>query len=174
MGRPLLNIFTKGQVIEVQNTQLSIPSFSLVAPWVGVSQLIAQFPIGNGGRNISLNLPIRAWSTSFVAAVRFVSTAGYAQRFVLWADPNAVLWYPQYNGELLGPNAIIEIWNNSSSTTPTLSGAVLIGCSWLNYPQYFVQGCDPTPGQTYPLVLVAPTSLPIGAYANPFSATLVN
>lgn len=174
MTRPLLNIFVKGQIIEAQNSVLIIPAFALSAPWVGVSQLIAEFPIGNTMRNIALNLPIGAWSDSFVAAVRFVSTAGYAQRFVLWSDPNAVLWYPQYNGELLGANAVLEVWNNSLSTTPKLSSAVRLGVSWMNYPQYFVQGCDPTPSLSYPLTLVAPTPLPPGSYANPFSVTLVN
>jgi hypothetical protein len=159
--------------METSRTQLVIPAFSISASlWTGVSRLQAEFPLSNS-RNLSLALPIPAWDPSFVAAVRYVETRGVATRFMLWVDPNAVVFYPLYNGQTLGPGAVIEIWNNSQTGAYCqLNQSVLLDTSWLNASTNCMSQCGPDPVVQISLAYVPPVNLPYNSYCNPFCFAL--
>lgn len=171
---PTNQLIQPAPIIDVNRTLLQIPAFAISAPaWAGYSVLVGEFPISNGTRALALATPIDALHSSFVLAVRWVNTSGVAQRFVLWADPNAVLFYDIYSGQTIGTNATLEVWSNSiSAGVCTLPVSITLPTSWLNYPLTYLYGCLADAALVQSLVLVAPVTLPPGAYCNPFCVCL--
>lgn len=128
--------FTPGTVQTPTRSRLIVPAFTLDLPqWTGASDFISEFAINNT-EPFSLKLPITSFGVNFVLAIRW-SSSGVAYRFKLWDDSRAVLYYPVYNGERIGVNAVLEVWSVNGGI-PLLTSAQDLYTSVLN----IISGCQ--------------------------------
>jgi hypothetical protein len=172
-GLPVNKLFSPAPTLKATRTQLQVPAFSFTpSAWAGYSVKLGSFPLSNASRPVSFALPITAWDPSFVAAIRWVVAPGVAYRFALWNDPNAVLYYPVYNGETIGLNAVLEIWSNSIGNPAALASSVNFDTSWLNPTQDCIFQCGPDVPTVQTLVQVPDVVLPPYSYCNPLCICL--
>lgn len=164
--------FFSADFVQPARTQLLIPAFTLAVPtWNGASDLLAEYALSN--TNIfSIRKPVVAFGSNFVAAVRWTSADGEAYfRYVFWVDDSAVLYFPVYNGEAIGANAVIEIWSVNSAEAPALASAATLESSELVFPETCGYCCH-QPGESITLVQTGPITLPPGV-CNPFCDVVV-
>lgn len=163
--------FRDPNIIQPTRTNIIIPAFILPAPiWAGASTIIAEFELSNS-YFLSFKLPIRAFGSYFVAAVRW-SEDSDVYRYKFWEDEDSVLFYPVYNGEKIGLSAVIEIWSVNSAEFPALTSSQTLQSSVLNFPTEGCGNCCVNPSVEQLLVATIPTSVPPYAYCNPFCDTL--
>lgn len=172
MRKQAYNRFRKLLVNQVERTQLVIPAFLLSAPtWAGASDLLQEYQIAND-YYFSLLLPILSFGENFAFAVRWTDGDGVIRRFVLWVNDDAILYYPLYAGERIGPNAIFEVWSVNSESAPSLDDNQVLYTSVLTFP---FEGCAcdcATPEAVTTLAATAPSPLPPYAFCNPFCTDL--
>lgn len=160
------NYFRDVNLIQPQRAKFIVPAFTLTLPvWSGASDMVAQFDIGNEFW-FSLKLPIRPFGENFILAIRW-SEDGVAYRFKLWDDEDAVLFYPVYAGERIGPSAVLEIWTVDSDAAPVLSANQTLLTSFLAFSTSSCCSCCDNPDVQQLLVLSEPSVLPPYAYCNP-------
>lgn len=158
--------FSTTDYIQAQRTELVIPAFTLEAStWNGASTLLAEYAIGNT-ENISIKKPVSAFGENFVAAVRWRVDDVYF-RYVFWADNDAVLFFPVYNGEVIAASAVIEIWSVNTTDAPTLAENKILESSILVFPREGCSSCCRQPSSQILLVQTGPIVLPPGE-CNPF------
>lgn len=166
---------SKGSVIDPTRTKFIVPAFALSASiWGGASLILAEFPFVNTDYYFSLKVPITVFGTDFIPAIRWVED-DIVSRFKLWDDTTAVLYYPIYDGERIGLNAVLEIWSVNSANAPTLDADEELQSSLLNFPTAATTGCNDlctAPDESTSLVQRTPVSLPPSAYCNPFCNNL--
>lgn len=162
--------FTGISIIQPQRTKITIPAFTLPAStWAGASVLLSQYPFGNDNW-FSLKLPVKKFGRYFIAAVRYYDEDNdVIIRYKLWDDVLGLLYYPIYAGEVLGPNAVIEIWSINSASDPVLASDKILYSSVLNFPpQMTCNSCCIQPDGSLLLGATPPSVLPPYAYCNPF------
>lgn len=160
------------QQIEAQRVKLIIPAF-LLAPntWAGASTVLASIPLNNTAY-LSLKMPIDLFGANFVPAIRWYDGV-LAKRFKLWENDGELLYYPVYDGERIGPNAVIEIWSVNTTSAPENDSAVTLESSQFVFPPNPCASCCAQPDQETLLSLVVPTGLDPYTYCNPFCLTLL-
>lgn len=166
--------YSAATVIQPERVGFVVPDFLLSVPvWSGASTVLAEFPIGNTNYYFSLKLPIAAFGSNFIAAIRWkVSDTCY--RYKLWDNALGVLYYPIYAGERIGLNATLEIWSINSASAPTLDADTTLYSSVLVFPSGDIGtgcSCDP-PSSIVTLVQTAASPQPPASYCNPFCNTL--
>lgn len=160
------------ELIQPQRAKFVVPAFALDAQaWYGTSRMISEFDIGNAFI-FSLKLPIRQFGSAFMLAIRWTEDS-ISYRFKLWSDSKAVLYYPVYNGERIGANAVLEIWSINSTSAPTLSAEKSLETSFLAFSTSSCCSCCDNPDVQQLLVLSEPSPLPPYAYCNPFCDILL-
>lgn len=158
--------FSAPELVQPTRARLAVPAFTLPVPtWAGASLIIAEYPIEND-YYFSLKLPIDAFGENFVAAVRYVED-GVVFRFLLFEHDDMVLYYPVYNGEVLGADAVIEIWSVNSEEAPVLVAAKILESSVLAIPTGCGVCCE-IPRSDSTLVVREPTIIDPYSYCNPF------
>lgn len=164
-------------LIERQRVQMVLPEFLLAAPaWSGASTLLQEYQISND-YSFSLLLPIAAFGANFVAAIRWMEETDVYVRYKLFDHEDAVLNYPVYNGERIGPNAVLELWSVDSADAPELEDDYTFYTSRLVFPSTeasYCGSCCANPSSVITLAATAASELPPGADCNPFCGTLCN
>lgn len=92
-----------------------------VPTWVGVSELIAEYPVDSAvGSFVVTKLP--AERSDYIIAIRGTNPDGVTlTRFKFYSTGDEVLTFPIYNGELIpGDDATIEIWSCESTPASTV------------------------------------------------------
>ena len=151
--------------IRATRKTLTVPTFLYAATWTGVSSMLASAPLSNLNP-FSFKRPITAPNDSFVAAVRW-SVSPYVYRYKLWDD--GVLYFPVYNGEQIGANAVLEIWSVADQATAYLEESWTLTCSKLVLPD-LCQCIVNTESAT--AVLATPTVVPPYQYCNALCSPL--
>lgn len=151
--------------IRATRKTLVVPEFSYASAWVGVSQMLAQYSIGNTNP-FTLKRPIEQPNESFVAAVRW-SVSPYVFRYK-FADLG-VLYFPVYNGEQIGAAAWVEIWSVAGSVLAYTDEDWVLTASKLILPD-LCQCIENTESLT--LAEAAYSVLPPYGYCNPFCSPL--
>lgn len=114
------NQFDEPALKKPERTEFILPAFTLPPDtWAGASQLLATWSFENSTYAFSLKLPIEEFGENFVAAVSYID-GDTTIRFKLFDNDLAVLYFPIYNGEKLGENALLEIWSVETDEAPTL------------------------------------------------------
>ena len=164
-------------VIEPQRVQIVIPAFILDVPaWPGSSGILAEAPFLNTVP-FSIKLPIGAFGSNFIAAIRWIEDTDIYVRYVLFNHDDAVLHYPLYNGEQIGANAVLEIWSVDSLLPPTLLDDFTLLSSEFVFPNGersnygSCNSCCENPELILTLAFTPPSELPPGE-CNPFCGNL--
>ena len=141
-----------------------VPDFTGVTTWVGVSLMLARYPVENTGE-YSLKLPIDAPNGTIVACVSWTDGT-YVFRYKLWEG--GVLYWPVYNGERIGANSYIEIWSTAESNAPAFDAM-----TFYTSRRVFPDLVNCLPGvESKTLVAKAFTSVPSYQAENPFCSPL--
>lgn len=154
--------FVRPTVLSPQRETLTLPAFSVdPAEWTGASTILRRFPFQNT-YYFSIRTPVVEFGSNFVLAVSWVAD-GITYRYKFWDA--GVLYYPVYDGERIGLNAVFEIWS-----VETTGGAVLLAdevfqLSILLFADYCVRSCG-NPAGNLTLVMEDPDLLT--DYENPF------
>jgi len=166
--------YSRSTIIQPERAKFVVPAFVLAAEaWAGSSNILAEFPFENDDYQFSLKLPITAFGSDFIAAIRWIED-DIIRRFKLWDDIDAILFFPLYNGERIGLNARLEIWSINSVEDPTLDDDYTLLSSVLVFPSTLL-GCSTVctvPESSLTLTQAVPSSLPPSAYCNPFCNNL--
>lgn len=109
-------------VVRKLGTYLTIPSFSINATWRGASEIIAKF---NFSLTANFTISRIIEQENFCACISWKPTSTTIVRYKLWKDVGEILYVPLYNGEKIGNNFSIEIWN-IQPTNPIESSGFLI------------------------------------------------
>jgi len=159
-------------LIQPQRAQLVMQGFALApATWAGASVILAEYPIGNSYW-FSFKLPVKAFGSNFVLAVRYVED-GIAFRYKFWEDDGEILFYPVYGGERLGPNAVLELWSVDYTDMPQLLADKTFLISVLSFPpQANCSSCCENVDSVSLLIPTAPTIISAYAYGNSFCTGL--
>ena len=157
--------FRKVSAIQATRKTIVVPEFSYPSVWSGVSSMLAQFPVQNTNP-FTFRRPVEQPNETFVAAVRW-SVAPYVYRYK-FADLG-VLYFPVYDGERIGANAYIEIWDVSGESLAYTEDDWIITCSKLSLPNLCM--CTST-AESVILAAVVPSVLPAYHYCNPLCTPL--
>lgn len=160
-------------VVQPERIEIVVPTFLLSVPvWAGASTIIAEYPINNTDYYFSLKMPVKKFGFNFMAAIRWI-TGNIVNRFKFWEDTKGLLYFPLYNGEKIGLNAILEIWSVNSLSAPELDDNYTLFSSVLIFPESATACCCcAVPGAVITLAQTAPTLLLPYAYCNPFCDNL--
>lgn len=158
--------FSEAQVTQPLRKTMTLPAFTLATPtWLGASQRLSEYAVGNTDYYFSFKTPIRKFGINFIPAIRW-KLDNKLYRFKLWDDSLAVLYFPVYSGEKIGLNAVMEIWSINTVAAPSLSAAKVFSSSVLVFPAPGC-GCTVTP-ENINLTAQTPIELPPYAHCNPF------
>lgn len=160
------------EAIQVQPTrsQLVLPAFTLpVHVWGGASIILAEYPIGNE-YFFSFKVPVDAFGAFFVPAIRWVEDS-VVSRFLFFEHELMELFYPVYTGEVIGPEAVVEIWSVNSEEVPELEEQKILESSVLAFPPACQVCCSISSSSTL-LVVREPTIINPYAFCNPFCLPL--
>lgn len=91
-------------------TTLYLAGFSVATTWRGASEIVLELRYALGF-NFSFLLVAPPSNPNFCACIAWKPTADTIVRYKLWEDVGEILYVPLYNGELIGGNFSIEIWN---------------------------------------------------------------
>ena len=163
-------------VVQPTRTKLIIQPFTLAVPtWAGSSVILAEYNVGNSDYIFSIKSPVPVFGSDFIAAVRWLIDGNTAvARFKFWDDTDGKLFYPVYNGEAIGVNAVIEIWSVNTTNAPTLSEDEILYSSVLNFPRNFgCNVCCTIPDISTLLLQTPPTTVDPNTFCNPFCLPLV-
>ena len=150
-----------------QRTQIVLPAFSYTGTWLGVSKLLARYPITNTVA-FSLRRPIYHPTGDFVLAVSWAE-APYVYRYKL-SDLGDTLAFPVYNGEKVGVAAYIEVWSTADEVA-TMTTDFMMETSQLIEPTCTSVQC--TNSTTSITLVESPfVSVPPNQECNPFCSPL--
>lgn len=162
--------FATPRITQAVRTQLVLPAFTLpVSVWAGASVIIAEYAINNTN-NFGIKLPVDEFGTDFVPAIRWVD-GDVVFRFLFFSNDSMVLFYPIYDGEVIGPDAVIEIWSVNSGGAPTLSADEILESSVLIFPNN-CGVCCAQPSGSQLLTFKEPSIISPYAYCDPFCVPL--
>jgi hypothetical protein len=99
-----------GSAVTKKHTVLYLPEFSVNTVWRGASEIVKEFlyELANSISIVRRSTPANA---NFVACIAWKPTSNTIVRYKLWEDVGEILYVPLYNGEKIGTNFSIEIWN---------------------------------------------------------------
>jgi len=162
--------FNSPNVINPRRNTFLLPSFTLApSTWSGASLLLSLYSFGNTDYSFSLKLPIVAFGENFVAAVRWVSN-GIVYRYKLWDD--GVLYFPVYNGERIGLNAVLEIWSVETTEAPDLLDNYIFYSSVFTFPPNCCPCLAEFGNEILLTLLPTPDPIPPDTFCNPFCENL--
>lgn len=115
---------------------ISIPSFSYTGIiWKQASELVVQYNYTTTKNFVISELPIKPAAANFIICIKFrVGTTVY--RYKLWTTGTEILPFaPQYTGQLIKKNCVIEIWNvNDGGITVSSASDINIATSIRTLP----------------------------------------
>jgi hypothetical protein len=159
--------YRAADVIKPQRMTLIVPTFTPSLPvWSGVSALLGEMALSNS-YYFSFKTPIRSFGVGFVLAVRW-TVDGNTRRLKLWADDDDVLYYPVYDGERIGLNAVLEIWSVNSDDVPTNAAAASMKISVLAFPTGSCCSCCSQPEASQTLEVIDSDPCPPYDYCSPW------
>lgn len=144
-----------------------LPAFTYSNTWLGVSRLLARYPITNTVP-FSLRRPIYHPTGDFVLAVSWAESP-FVYRFKL-SDAGPTLAFPVYNGEKIGASAYIEVWSTKDAAA-TMATDFMLETSQLIEPTCTSTQCT---NSTTSITLVASpfVTVPANQECNPFCSPL--
>lgn len=159
-------------LIQPQRVKFVIPAFTLAASaWAGASVILADYLVSND-YYFTFKLPIRSFGSAFVPAISYIENA-VTYRFKFWDDADAVLYYPVYAGDVIGPNARLEIWSLNTADAPTLAAAKSLDTSVLAFQTNACTSCCSNPSVSQVLTLEASVYHSPYSYCNPFCVPIL-
>lgn len=162
--------FERATVVEPTRNAFILPAFIHSVPtWADASLLLALYPINNADYKFSFKLPLSEFGTAFIPAIRWVED-GIVHRFKFWEG--GVLYFPVYNGERIGYNAILEIWTVDSDEAPELEEAQSLISSIFEFPANCNKCGDPVVGDITLIADDVPDDIPPDTNCNPFCENL--
>lgn len=120
--------FNKPQVVVPSRTKLVLPQFTHSVVWLGVSELLARYPLLNTERKLSIALPVRPPNSTFLLAISWTEN-DVPYRYKFWDGGS--LHFPIYDGQRIGLNAYLEVWSIDDVTAATADEFILY-TSWMN------------------------------------------
>lgn len=121
--------FVQDTVVGPTRWQLVIQPFAIANTWHGTNQLIASGNIGNT-YPFCIDVTTIQPSTSCIAAIRWTDANSNTFRVLLWNVTGAALYYPIYTGQVIGANAVVEVWNVNNNAVA--SASINLNISMLN------------------------------------------
>lgn len=102
------------------NTFVEVPSLVFPCVWRGASEIVAKlnFTIAT---NLSFfdNVPL---NPDYCAVISWRVDSNTIARYKLWEDVGEILYLDLYNGQTIGSEPSIEIWNTKDSLFATIEG----------------------------------------------------
>jgi len=115
---------------------INIPAFSYTGIiWKQASELVVQYNYTTTKNFVISELPIKPAEANFIICIKF--RVGYTvYRYKLWTTGTEVLPFaPQYTGQLIRKNCVIEIWNvNDGGYTVSSAADINIATSIRTLP----------------------------------------
>jgi hypothetical protein len=99
---------TRGSVVTKRANIIYLPAFELTSVWRGASEIIGKF---NYSLAKSPSFSRITPQEGYCACISWKPTGETIIRYKLWGDVGEILWAPLYNGERVGANFTVEIWN---------------------------------------------------------------
>ena len=156
--------------IEPARNIFILPAFVLGAPeWSGASTLLSLYSFGNTDYKFSLKLPITEFGENFVPSIRYVED-GIVYRFKLWEA--GTLYFPVYNGEKIGLNAVLEIWSLNTEDAPVLDENQNLYSSVFTFPSIQSYNTAVFPQEILLTLVPTPDPIPPDTFCNPFCENL--
>jgi len=111
----------QGSVLSPTTTVCTILAFTLANNTTSTSTIVAEYPITNLV-DLTIQRPFMddLTDTEYLIAVRYTD-GETVYRYVLYAPSDFAILYPSYQGEKLGPSAVIEVWANPADALITAS-----------------------------------------------------
>ena len=165
--------FLEGPAVVPARTTFILPAYTLAVPsWSGVSTIVQQYIIGNTDYNFSFKLPIPNLGSNVVFAIRW-KIDDICYRYLLTTNSLMVLHYPTYNGERVGFDAILEMWDINNALAPTLAADANLEGSVLVFPTVDTARVQNVTQPTGSITLeaTAASTLPGDGECNPFCDT---
>lgn len=134
----------QANLAEWLDTFITIPTFSYNGIiWKGASEIVTQFNYA-ASKNFTLRrLPVKPTSPNFCPVIRWREGAT-VYRYKLWQTVGETLNENIYNGEKIGANFVIEIWNIQTDDSVSLATAINIATSIRNAPETSYLSLAPT------------------------------
>lgn len=110
---PILNFETLRPALPCDyiGSYIVVPAFSYIGPiWKGASEVVTQFNYTVDRNFVLKTRPTKPANVNYCPVIRY--RVGYTTyRYKLWSVVGEQLNVPQYNGEVIKKNFVIEIWN---------------------------------------------------------------
>lgn len=115
-----------------------IPAFSYSdISWKGVSEVVCQFNFSAEKSFVLRNVPTTPTSDQFIACIRY-RVGNTVYRYKLWSGVGEVLANaPDYSGQVIKKNFVIEIWNVANVTAPANTAEISFNTSVVSIPTDF-------------------------------------
>ena len=118
------------------NKTITVPAFGITAiTWLGASIILTEFQ-GSADDPFTLRFPFTAPNESFCLAIRWLDDDGNVVRRKCWEGIGEKLTYPLYNGEVIGTEFALEIWNVEGASTASLAEDTILTTGILVSPSY--------------------------------------
>jgi hypothetical protein len=110
VGRKPLHL-AKPEYLKKLRTKITLPEILIENNiWRGASEIVRIYK-GSFTENLSFTNIIPSSNANYCACISYKPTADTIVRYKLWEDVGEILYVPVYNGEFIGANFEIEIWN---------------------------------------------------------------
>lgn len=124
--------------------RLVLPGTIITYYWYGVSDIIWEYTI-TASKDFSILSSLR--TTEYCAAISWVNNTGETHRYKLWEDVGEIFYYDLYNGQLIGKDFKVEIWNTKllnigDSTTITIADIILYTSLLINIEGHCYCTCE--------------------------------
>lgn len=123
---PKIRVRENSSFVDKQLSIFYLPSFEISSTWRGASEIIAKF-VYEFDKNFSFIRIATPANPNFVACISWKPTSSTIVRYKLWQDVGEILYVPLYNGERIGNEFFIEIWNIKPTTGGTEGVLILEG-----------------------------------------------
>ena len=113
--------------------RVTFPVFTVTGiSWNDTSEVVYEFAFSDADMPFTIHTPVQAPpEPDMVLAVRFNDHDGSRKRYKFWSGIGEDLNYPVYNGEIIKPPVMFEVWNIETSAVASLSAAYTLGISIL-------------------------------------------
>src|SRR5690349_20097383 len=92
-------------------TKITMPELVIEGNvWRGASEIVKIYK-GNFTQNLSFTNIVPSSNANYCACISYKPTSETLVRYKLWEGVGEILYVPLYNGEFIGAEFEIEIWN---------------------------------------------------------------
>lgn len=111
---------------ELAASTITLPAITITAPaWNGYSNFLKRADVNNTVGISLVPLP-EALATDYILCISYPVSDTQSVRYKLWDGVGEVISAPLYNGEYIGPSAMLELWSVLSSTTVEIQQDIVL------------------------------------------------